>query len=86
MDLDSLIVSYNSQLCSDAADLYLAFETADNKELKLPFSINVKPWRIWSYYSSTQYYYYYYYYYYCIQCWMAVGGEVDTVREIFWHY
>ena len=66
--LESLIISYNSQLCSHADDLYLAFETADKAEVKMHFAIHVKAWRTWSYYRSMQYCYY-------IQCWMEVSAE-----------
>jgi len=67
------MVSYNSQLCSHADGLYLAFETADKAEVKMHFVIHVKAWQTLSYYSSMQYYYYYY-----IQGWMEVSGEFDT--------
>jgi len=72
------MVSYNSQICSHADDLYLLIETADEAEVNLPFVLHVKAWRTLSYYCSMHYYYYY-----CIQCWMEVSGEFDTGREIF---
>jgi hypothetical protein len=66
-----IINRYNSQLCSHADDLFLAFETAGKAEVKMHFAIHVKAWRAWRYYSSTEYFYY-------VQCLIEVSGESDT--------
>ena len=50
--------------------MFLTFETADKPEVKMYFSIHVKAWQAWSYYSSKECFYY-------IECWMEVSVQFE---------